>query len=283
MSDFFWQSISAVTSRIPALRTDTEQIGRTVTPLQAEATVATLLESVDITRLITTRDRISIGSPVANLAIPPETACREYLRFLTIKILAVDTPASNLSPSWYIDQLWHSHILDTEAYTQVRAKWPGRLEHDPVPPGGRQGQKERLSQTLKKYQEFFQQNPLRDETIAIWSDPSNQGQHEDGGSLKESGTHSAPAPQYSRSPSYPISIKSLPDRPVVTLLVSSQMKLPELKVRYQELSGWPIDKQHFSFKDDILSGGKSLGEYGVGREATLQHHPEFPFMLVRIC
>jgi len=77
------------------------------------------------------------------------------LRFLTIKILSSDTPASNLSPSWYIDQLWHSHILDTEAYARVRAKWPGRLEHDPVPAGGVQGQRVRLLRTLQKYEELY--------------------------------------------------------------------------------------------------------------------------------
>ena len=63
-------------------------------------------------------------------------------------------PALALSPSWYIDQLWHSHILDTEAYAQLVEKWPGRLQHDPLPPGGDEGQLERLRQTLRVYEQL---------------------------------------------------------------------------------------------------------------------------------
>ena len=154
--------------------------------LQGMATVAMLFDMVDMERLITTRDRISPLSNTGALAnIPTQVAYREYvctpcsyiscrtspaqllafaylkfsfctnrikqLRFLTIKILAVNVPALALSPSWYIDQLWHSHILDTEPYAQIRERWPGRLQHDPVPAGSDEDQKNRLKQTLTVY------------------------------------------------------------------------------------------------------------------------------------
>ncbi|KAF8442790.1 hypothetical protein BDZ91DRAFT_174935 [Kalaharituber pfeilii] len=114
--------------------------------LQAMAQIAVLFDLVDMTRLIAIRDRL-FPVPSALSHISAQLAYKEYLRFLAIKILSSDIPALNLSPSWYIDQLWHAHILDTEAYALLRNKWPDRMIHDPLP---HPGQEARLKVTRDK-------------------------------------------------------------------------------------------------------------------------------------
>lgn len=75
------------------------------------------------------------------------------LRFLTIKILCTERPATDLSPSPYINQLWQAHILDTRAYAPLREKYNDRLEHDPSVVEGAKNQ--RFLNTLDKYVELY--------------------------------------------------------------------------------------------------------------------------------
>ena len=80
MSGFFWRA----TSRPGRYTGDSPTaLGATTgsTHLQVMATVATLFECVDMARLITIRDRLSVDSTSGVLAdIPPQAAFREYVR-----------------------------------------------------------------------------------------------------------------------------------------------------------------------------------------------------------
>ncbi|KAF8454108.1 hypothetical protein BDZ91DRAFT_563303 [Kalaharituber pfeilii] len=160
--------------------------------LRAGATVASLLEIIDLVRLIAVRDRLYPSASASARKIPAQQAYREYLRFLTIKLLSTETPPLEFSPSAYIDQLWHAHILDTEAWLILTDLYPrDRLVHDPCPPEGLHAQ--RLKNTIAKYTEMFSESPLRDNTHAIW--------HESGSSeLGVESSESMPTPPRSPSP-----------------------------------------------------------------------------------
>ena len=45
-----------------------------------------------------------------------ERAFHEYIKFMVLKVLENDMQATKLSPPISIDQVWHYHLLDTEAY-----------------------------------------------------------------------------------------------------------------------------------------------------------------------
>ena len=86
MSEFIWALPAAGHRPRTTLHTTTtgdrqsKSTDRAVTHLKAMATVATLLEFVDMARLIATRDRISVGRTMADLDIPSQAAYREYVR-----------------------------------------------------------------------------------------------------------------------------------------------------------------------------------------------------------
>jgi len=131
----------------------------------AMAQVAALLDEVDIFQLSSTLRLEQLPStPYIRLQV----VFREYLRFLTIKIVCTENPAMDFSPSHYIEQLWRSHILDTTSYHALQDKYPTRLEYDPMPPEGLHTQ--RLKNTLAKYVELFDEDPLCEQTRHIWAE-----------------------------------------------------------------------------------------------------------------
>jgi len=44
---------------------------------------------------------------------------REFLRFLVLKVLLMDTDATMLSPSWSVDKVWHACLRDTKLYREI--------------------------------------------------------------------------------------------------------------------------------------------------------------------
>jgi hypothetical protein len=56
----------------------------------------------------------------------------EYIRFMKLK---VEHPEAQLAPSHAVDQVWHSHILDTRSYQQLQTVLMpdgGFIHHNPV-------------------------------------------------------------------------------------------------------------------------------------------------------
>jgi len=128
----------------------------------------------------------------------------------------------------------------------------------------------------------FQQSPLREATVVIWSDEGqviaskpDPGWDSDQSDLQEAETHAALDPPFAGSPSFPIHIGDGYEGAVVTLMVSSQMKVAELKLKYQEAHNWPVRSQRLLFEGTLLRDEQSLGEYGIKSEATLEQEELF--------
>ena len=83
-------------------------------------------------------DRIQLlAEEILNLT-PPEALSLsvEYFRFMALKA-ANDTDGlpSKLAPSALVDQLWHTHLLDTRSYAELERlllQNGGRLHHNPI-------------------------------------------------------------------------------------------------------------------------------------------------------
>lgn len=116
----------------------------------------------------------------------------EYLRFMQLKA-KYDKPnaRSDLAPSGIVDQMWHTHLLDTRSYQALESlllEEGGRIHHNPIlkeqPRYAR-----RLTHTLEVYEETFVTTPPAD----IW-DVKNARDDESESSEKEDSDSSSDAP-----------------------------------------------------------------------------------------
>ncbi|KAJ3348670.1 hypothetical protein GGF32_006047 [Allomyces javanicus] len=56
---------------------------------------------------------------------------REYRRILILKVVHRDERVALLSSSAQIDEVWHAHVLDTQAYKAMNKQLPFWIHHDP--------------------------------------------------------------------------------------------------------------------------------------------------------
>jgi len=81
-----------------------------------------------------------------------------YCEFLTLKISEEDYKPKMLSPTDVIDQVWHAHILDTEAYQSFNERFvvdENTIHHDPLMAVDQETRHERCINTIKAYEQYF--------------------------------------------------------------------------------------------------------------------------------
>jgi hypothetical protein len=81
-----------------------------------------------------------------------------YCEFLTLKISEEDYKPKMLSPTDVIDQVWHAHILDTEAYQSFNERFVvdgNTIHHNPLMSHDQETRKERCTNTIKAYEKYF--------------------------------------------------------------------------------------------------------------------------------
>ena len=107
----------------------------------------------------------------------------EYCRFKALKATNdTDSLPSKLAPSYLVDQLWHTHLLDTRSYAALEKlllQNDGRLHHNPIRVE-QPDYEERLDYTRLLYCDVYHSAPPPD----IWGEPQNDiGEEEKGGTL----------------------------------------------------------------------------------------------------
>jgi len=93
-----------------------------------------------------------------------EIAEREYRRFLSLRLYV---PELDLVPNRLVDEFWHAHILDTEAYMQDCLQVFGAyLHHYPYMGMGSSESREELEDafflTKSAYERYFGEYPLEE-------------------------------------------------------------------------------------------------------------------------
>ena len=104
----------------------------------------------------------------------------EYCRFKALKATNdTDSLPSKLAPSYLVDQLWHTHLLDTRSYAALEKlllQNDGRLHHNPIRVE-QPDYEERLDYTRLLYCDVYHSAP----PPAIWGAPqSDVGEEEKG-------------------------------------------------------------------------------------------------------
>jgi hypothetical protein len=89
---------------------------------------------------------------------------KEYCHFIELKITMGDYDALILSPSPFVDSMWHLHILDTRRYSGMCSKLPSFIHHDPDAGKDPEARRKRYNNTLFAYRARFGE----DAAITIW-------------------------------------------------------------------------------------------------------------------
>ncbi|KAJ3374521.1 hypothetical protein GGF31_007299 [Allomyces arbusculus] len=99
---------------------DNSQAGRQAVPTPADRQVAVPAPPAEPTR-----------AAHLNPPVDMDLALREYRRFLIRKVVHRGERATLLSPGPHIDQVWHAHVLDTQAYMAMNEQLPIYIHHNP--------------------------------------------------------------------------------------------------------------------------------------------------------
>lgn len=88
-------------------------------------------------------------------------AINEYRRFAFMAL----TSATEITPSYFVDEVWHVHILHTKDYSRFARSCGGFLHHNPGMPS-EEGERFRAqyAQTLEVYRNTFGEEP----SAEIW-------------------------------------------------------------------------------------------------------------------
>ena len=119
----------------------------------------------------------------------------EYYRFMALKA-TIDTDGlpSKLAPSYLVDQLWHTHLLDTRSYAALEKlllQNDGRLHHNPIHVEQPDYEK-RLDYTRLMYCDVYHSAPPPD----IWGAPESDIEEEDKGEKFNVFVHFVGDPQH---------------------------------------------------------------------------------------
>ena len=200
----------------------------------------------------------------------PTAAVDELQRFLTLKVLAMDTIPRLLSPSGPVDAAWHKCILDTQLYFQIcdailpsSAPAPRLIHHNPRG-GADAGRTDRYERTRAMYREVFDEEP----PPALWPDEDD----DDGMPILEAPEALLPNKKQRLEPSFQIRVSRWSvvhrfgsDPYSTTTFTVADVKpsetVADLKRRIQQCEGVPTEQQRLTFKGKYLADDDRLSAY----------------------
>jgi len=85
-------------------------------------------------------------------------AINAYSEFMTLKIVNKDYDGTELSPTKVVDEVWHSHVMDTKAYQSFNSRYVkdgNFIHHDPLKALDVKGREARCKNTITQYRSYF--------------------------------------------------------------------------------------------------------------------------------
>lgn len=83
-----------------------------------------------------------------------------YKQFIALKVLLKDWQATLLSPSLLVDQIWHSHVVDTKVYAAACINLCGNvIHHDPDGCEDSESREQRIQRLKDIYEKHFGVKP----------------------------------------------------------------------------------------------------------------------------
>ncbi len=171
--------------------------------------------------------------------VSPERAGEEFVRFCFLKYLVRDEKAEILSPTPLMDHVWHQALLDTHFYDRLEGVLEMRLHHNPSLSDSDDvtsiARFQRVSEMRVRYKEAFGADPY----------------------------------EHSQSGGMQILVKAPFGRNII-LDVDSWDTTEFVKQKIEDKEGIPSNLQRLTFGGRQLEDGRTLADYGVPRESTLQ-------------
>ena len=201
----------------------------------------------------------------------------EFKKFIFIKFIDNDYDAKSYSPSFIIDEIWHLFLLFPKDYSRLCSEVLGSgelLDHNPLATSD-SDQNTRYQNTLKRYELLFKESP----PSAYWDDnvvDSFSANHSSSSDIAEY-TSKRDQLKLESSSSYPsthfFSMQIFYKNTIgidFALNVSPSDSILYIKQLIERIDGSPICVQRLIYAGRQLEDDRTLSDYNVRPEATLQ-------------
>jgi hypothetical protein len=192
---------------------------------------------------------------------------REFLRFLVLKVLLMDTDATMLSPSWSVDKVWHACLRDTKLYREicdailpVLMPAPRVIDHNPS------GANDALRGTRYQNTRTFYKKAFGKKAPLKWWPVEGAGRLHP----KSAACRNTVQQSYSAS-GMKIYVLQV-DRNKYALHVEPSDSIDSLKQKLFTLTGITAADQRLLIDGTVMQNGAMVSDYKIESEETLELH-----------
>ncbi|KAI8816589.1 uncharacterized protein EV422DRAFT_607735 [Fimicolochytrium jonesii] len=235
-----------------------------------EAGEAFLLNKMDISALLQRVKRYKPLPRTENHNLNWEDVCKDYRKFLVLKLLHHDTDALLFMPPEHVGFVWDSHIADTKAYKIAMDTIGIFFNHNPDCVEESDEYQTRYKTAVWAYENHFNCKP----PATIWPQPRTTTTTTSLAASQNRDQSSPAARHGNKSGSgFVLSSNDRTEGPVMILIdtatkalaiqVSVREHLSDVKRRVQDVTGIPVSVQYFIYKNNLLHADQTLEEVDI--------------------